>query len=66
MYKTLEKLQERVLYIDTDSVAYLYRLNKYNPTLGDYVSEFTNELDPGDYITEFISGGPKNYGYMTK
>lgn len=26
----------------------------------------TNELDDGDYITEFVSGGPKNYGYTTK
>ena len=25
-----------------------------------------NELEDGDYITEFVSGGPKNYGYITK
>lgn len=26
----------------------------------------TNELDDGDYIVDFTSGGPKNYGYITK
>lgn len=26
----------------------------------------TNELDDGDYITEFTSAGVKNYGYKTK
>ena len=25
----------------------------------------TNELDDGDFITEFTSAGPKNYGYKT-
>ena len=26
----------------------------------------TNELDDGDYIIDFTSAGPKNYGYKTK
>lgn len=26
----------------------------------------TNELDESDYIIEFVSGGTKNYGYVTK
>lgn len=30
------------------------------------VTSLTNELDDGDYIMEFVSGGPKNYGYTTK
>ena len=25
----------------------------------------TDELEDGSYITEFVSGGPKNYGYTT-
>ena len=36
------------------------------PPLGDYLGEMTNELDDGDYITTFASGGPKNYTYQTK
>lgn len=35
------------------------------PVMGDYLGDFTNELDRGDFITEFVSGGPKNYGYRT-
>ena len=35
------------------------------PPLGDFLGDFTDELDPGDHIIEFCSGGPKNYGYMT-
>ena len=26
----------------------------------------TNELDADDYIVDFTSAGPKNYGYKTK
>ena len=26
----------------------------------------TNKLDDGDYIIDFTSAGPKNYGYKTK
>jgi len=54
LYEALELLGERVLYYDTDSV------------LGDYLGKFTSELDPDDYIEEFVSGRPKNYGYKTK
>ena len=63
----LHKLQERVLYCDTDSIFFTYKEGDYMPELGDYLGDFTNELDPsdGDYIQEFISAGPKNYGYVT-
>ena len=37
---------------------------KPEPLLGDYLGDLTDELD-GDYITTFISGGPKNYAYLT-
>ena len=33
--------------------------------MGDYLGDLTDELDVGDYITTFISGGPKNYAYLT-
>ena len=31
---------------------------------GDILGEMTDELD-GDVITEFVTGGAKNYGYKT-
>ena len=66
LYEALELLGERVLSYDTDSVIYLEKEGQPNPVLGDYLGEFTSELDPDDYIEEFMSGGPKNYGYKTK
>ena len=32
---------------------------------GDFLGDMTDELD-GDVITEFVSGGAKNYGYKTR
>lgn len=46
LYESLQKLQEWVLYMDTYSVIYLHRSNQYNPSLGDYFGDFTNELHP--------------------
>ena len=68
LYEALQLLGERVLYYDTDSVVYLEEeeMDCPNPVLGDYLGEFTSELDDDDYIEEFVSGGPKNYGYTTK
>ena len=65
LYDLLDLLQERVLYYDTDSVIYVHEPGKPDPPLGDYLGDLTDELDPGDYITTFISGGPKNYAYLT-
>ena len=69
LYSFLERLGERVLYYDTDSIIYLSREGsaEYEPPLGDYLGDLTDELakdyGAGSYITEFASGGPKNYGY---
>ena len=64
LYNLLDQLQERVLYYDTDSVVFVHEPDKPEPPLGDYLGDLTDELD-GDYITTFVSGGPKNYAYVT-
>ena len=64
LYDLLDLLQERILYYDTDSVVFVHKPGKPEPPLGDYLGDLTDELD-GDYITTFISGGPKNYAYVT-
>ena len=64
LYDLLDQLQEQVLYYDTDSVIYVHEPGKPDPPLGDYLGDLTDELD-GDYITEFMAGGPKNYAYVT-
>ena len=66
LYEALEQLGERVLYYDTDSDIYYTDENQSNPDLGNYLGEFTSELGKEDHIVEFVSGGPKNYGYKTK
>lgn len=65
LYDELFLLGDRVLYFDTDSIIFVSRPGEYCPKLGDFLGEFTNEIDPkeGDYIEEFVSGGPKNYAY---
>ena len=65
LYDLLDLLQERVLYYDTDSVIYVHEPGKPEPPLGNYLGDLTDELN-GDYITSFVSGGPKNYAYCTK
>lgn len=68
LYTYLEKLKDRVLYFDTDSVIYISKKGEYDPPTGDFLGDMTDELSKdygeGSYITEFVSGGPKNYGYQ--
>ena len=66
LYSVLECLQMRALYFNTDSVIFTSRPGEWVPPMGDYLGELTNELDDGDYIMTFVSGGPKNYAYQTK
>ena len=49
-----------------EMLTYVEEEDHPNPVLGDYLGEFTSELDHDDTIEEFVSGGPKNYGYKTK
>ena len=65
LYEALDKLQQQVLYYDTDSVIYRWKEGQAYIPVGDYLGQFTDELE-GDIITEFISGGAKNYGYKTR
>ena len=44
---------------------YVHEPGKPDPPLGNYLGDLTDELN-GDYITSFVSGGPKNYAYSTK
>ena len=64
LYRYLDKLGERALYCDTDSLLYIQ--SEGGPRLvecGDRLGDMTNELGDGEYIEEFVSGGPKNYAY---
>lgn len=65
LYEALDLLKDQVLYFDTDSIVFRSLPHQDNPDLGNYLGDFKDELAKGDYIVEFASGGPKNYGYQT-
>ncbi|GBL98846.1 hypothetical protein AVEN_57575-1 [Araneus ventricosus] len=54
LYSEMEKLGDAVLYHDADSIIYASN-GKNDPPLGNFLGEFTDELD-GETITTFISG----------
>ena len=65
LYEALEILQDKVLYMDTDSVIFVDD-GTAPLVLGPYLGDLTDELDDaGDYIEEFVSTGPKCYAYRT-
>lgn len=64
LYETLEKLGDRVLYFDTDSIIYQHVEGLFNPTIVNSLGGWTDELD-GGHIVKFMSGGPKNYAFET-
>ena len=65
LYSILEMLDEKVLYMDTDSCIYISKAGLDEPRLGDYLGELTNELNPNEHIVEFVTTGPKSYAYLT-
>ncbi|CAC5401455.1 unnamed protein product [Mytilus coruscus] len=58
----LEKLGQHVLYSDTDSIVFTVKEDEWEPSLGDYLGDLTDET-PENKITHFVTGGPKNYAY---
>ena len=64
LYAELEKLNEQVLYYDTDSVIYSCKEGEIKIPTGIFLGEMTDELE-GDGITVFGSAGPKSYCYRT-
>ena len=46
---------------------HVQRPGDWSPTIGNFLGDMTDELEKpygaGSYITEFVSGGPKNYAY---
>ena len=68
LYEQLERLGERALYHDTDSIIYIYEPAKYNipesPVWGRWsVEDF--DTDNGG-IREFVGVGPKSYGLLAE
>ncbi|XP_031635355.1 uncharacterized protein LOC116348474 [Contarinia nasturtii] len=65
LYRYLDKLGDRVLYYDTDSVIYTQKENETGLELGNLLGELTDELAKdygvGSYITESVISSEKSY-----
>jgi len=67
LYEALEITNEDTVYCDTDSTVHLEKPEQpFNHLDGNFLGQLQDECKPGDYIVEFTSGGPKNYGFLTK
>ena len=74
LYNVMEEIENirpnSLLYFDTDSVIFYRELNDRPISIGDYLGELTDEISDkfGDRAKciNFVSLGPKNYGYVVK
>ena len=62
LYEMLDYLEEKVIYYDTDSIVYVDDGTKSVKT-GCLLGDWTDELG-GNYITNWVSTGPKSYTYI--
>ena len=63
LYGILEKLNDRVLYFDTDYFIYDHKPHLWNPTIvNKRLGEWTDEV-PNARIVKFVGMEPINYGY---
>ncbi|XP_055349061.1 uncharacterized protein LOC129595951 [Paramacrobiotus metropolitanus] len=62
----LERLNDRDLYYDTDSVLFVHRSGDWLPQTGTFLGDWSNELLANEsHITSFVSCGPEVYSYVT-
>ena len=65
LYQYLERLDRRAIYADTDSIIFTVAPGEWEPELGDYLGDLTNEISDND-IDTFVTCGPKNYAYKLR
>ena len=66
LLKMLRQLDSRTLYFDTDSVIYTSKAEQWEPSLGNILGDWDNQLEKGEsHIVSFASLGPKTYTYTT-
>jgi hypothetical protein len=66
LYSYSERLQDKAMYCDKDSVIYVQPADEI-PLVetGDKLGAITSELKSDDIICEVVCAGPKNYAYRT-
>jgi hypothetical protein len=68
LWKEMKSVDKSLLYCDTDSIIFIAKKNDdgtYEKSLkvGTCLGELTNEMKPGQFISEFVCTGPKSYSY---
>ena len=73
LWVIMQQLGPRVMYTDTDSILYESSPGLWEPPTGNLLGDLVDEhsckklgcsgCETGHYITEFVSGGSKNYAY---
>ena len=73
LWRIMNRLGNRVMYHNTDSVIYMSYPGQWKPPTGKYLGDLANELaclqtgcsgcSTGCWIVEFVSCGAKNYAY---
>ena len=74
LWQMMNKLGNRVMYHDTNSIIYTYKSQEWIPPIGEYLGDLMDELScnkigckrckRGHWIVDFISCGAKNYAYQ--
>jgi hypothetical protein len=66
LYRYLDRLKDKAIYTDTDSVIYKHPRNESMLIeMEDNLGQMTSELKPDEIICEVVCAGPKNYAYKT-
>jgi hypothetical protein len=60
----MQMVQDNLLYVDTDSLVYIHKPGHVDPPTGNFLGDLTNELKPGQHITEFVSLGTAVIKYV--
>jgi len=64
LYSFHDRLQEKAIYCDTDSVIFIQPSGEPWPiATGDKLGDMQSELKPSEFLVEFVPEGPKNYAY---
>ncbi|XP_055339180.1 uncharacterized protein LOC129588818 [Paramacrobiotus metropolitanus] len=62
----MEKLDDRLMYYDTDSVVFLHHPGDWLPETGSILGDWDDQLQAGEsHIVKIVSCGPKVYSYET-
>ena len=73
LWKMMNKLGNRVMFHNTDSIIYTCKAQEWIPPTGEYLGDLTDKLSctkigckgckHGHWIVDFVSCGAKNYAY---